>query len=48
MVEDSDDEVGSVGMPDICDSDSSEDVDPEVFHGKYGFGWQDIRDKRRA
>ena len=42
------DDGTEVDMPEIVDSDSSEDEDPEVLRKKYGYGWQDIRDKRRT
>ena len=42
------DDVTEIDMPEIVDSDSSDDEDPEVLHKKYGYGWQDIRDKRRT
>ena len=53
VIEDSFDdgqELGDDGtnddMPKIGDSDSSDDEDPKVLHKRYGYGWQDIRDKR--
>ena len=35
-------------MPEIGDSDPSHDEDLEILHKRYGYGWQDIRDKRRT
>ena len=35
-------------MPEIGDSDSSDDEDPEVLHKKYGYGRQDTRDQMRT
>ena len=35
-------------MPEIVHSDLSDDEDPEVLQKKYGYGWQDIWDKRRT
>ena len=37
-----------IDMPEIVDSASNDNEDPEVLHKKYGYGWQDIRDKRRT
>ena len=34
-----------IDMPEIHDSDSTDDEDPEGLHREYGYGWQDIRDK---
>ena len=42
------DDGTEVDMTEIVDSDSSDDEDPEVLHKKYGYGLQDILDKRRT
>ena len=43
-----DDDESEDDMPEIGFSDSSDDEDPEILHKRYGYGWQDIRDKRRT